>query len=654
MALFLVAVMVVGSSATAASATTIRDIASPHIVTGHIHNSEGAPVPYATVTVLGTPIPAARADVDGAYRIEAVPEGEYDIRADAGGCYDQQQLNLVVDSDEILDFVLPQVTDGYGYSCEVATPNYIETDTVLPLTGDEFTANIALPFPFTFYDRTYHRITVDINGYLLLTGAGLLPQNMPIPSPIEPNDAIYPFWDDLSVDDAASIRTKMVGSAPYRKFVIEWRALAMQRDRSRRVDFEAVLHENGRIEFQYRDIADSALEKGGSATIGIEDWNGFRGLQYSYNNALIDDPTFALLFRPPPGGFIQGRITDRNDGLGVSGAAVRALRDGRAVRTATVGPGGFYRLHLGFGTYAIQAFPAPYGPNRSRYSTETSMPFVLDEEDQIVTRDLSLRTARAEATPTALDLVVPYGQTRTRPLKVSNTGSSGLAWTASDPVPWLSATPTGGAVVPTATQAVEIRVNATGLPVGVHDTTITIDTNGARRRRLEIPVRVVVTDYHRAVNAGGPEYTDPLDDLWSADRQYAPGSWGYTNPRSATSQTDRPIDRTTEDPLYQTLRYNPVEYRFDGLPDGVYEVDLRFVEMTRRPPNTRLVDLIAEDAFLIPAYDIVAAVGNLAADQRVFHVRVTDGQLNLRFVERYGFAKPVVSGIQVTHRPDRP
>jgi Malectin domain len=37
-----------------------------------------------------------------------------------------------------------------------------------------------------------------------------------------------------------------------------------------------------------------------------------------------------------------------------------------------------------------------------------------------------------------------------------------------------------------------------------------------------------------------------------------------------------------------------MEYRFDGLPAGVYEIDLRFAELATRPPNTRLFDVVAE------------------------------------------------------------
>ena len=45
--------------------------------------------------------------------------------------------------------------------------------------------------------------------------------------------------------------------------------------------------------------------------------------------------------------------------------------------------------------------------------------------------------------------------------------------------------------------------------------------------------------------------------------------------------------------------------------------------------------------------------GALAADDHVFYVVVTDGQLNIRFVARTGFGQPIINALQVMHRPDR-
>lgn len=109
---------------------------------------------------------------------------------------------------------------------------------------------------------------------------------------------------------------------------------------------------------------------------------------------------------------------------------------------------------------------------------------------------------------------------------------------------------------------------------------------------------------------------------------------------------------TDEEPLYQTLRQDPGDYRFDGLPPGMYAVELRFAETQGKRPGQRLFDVIAETTALLTAVDIAYEVGGYAAWDHTAYLRVTDGQLNLRFVPRRGFGQPIVNAIRVTHRPD--
>jgi len=50
---------------------------------------------------------------------------------------------------------------------------------------------------------------------------------------------------------------------------------------------------------------------------------------------------------------------------------------------------------------------------------------------------------------------------------------------------------------------------------------------------------------------------------------------------------------------------------------------------------------------------VLTTGGRYRADDLVFFVLVTDGQLNLRFVERKGLDQPVVNAIRIRERPDR-
>lgn len=126
---------------------------------------------------------------------------------------------------------------------------------------------------------------------------------------------------------------------------------------------------------------------------------------------------------------------------------------------------------------------------------------------------------------------------------------------------------------------------------------------------------------------------------------------GYTNPDSEVQTVSQDIDGTDDDPLYQSVRLDPGSYRFD-VPDGVYAVNLRFVEPTNRAPGTRVFDVIGEDEVVLEDYDIAAKVGTRTADDRLITVSVVDGTLDLEFVRRPGSAPPAIAAIAVVQTAD--
>jgi hypothetical protein len=219
--------------------------------------------------------------------------------------------------------------------------------------------------------------------------------------------------------------------------------------------------------------------------------------------------------------------------------------------------------------------------------------------------------------------------------------------------PWLAESPASGTLAPGASQSIAVTVNTAGLVPGVYRARVGIASNDLRNPWLQVPVTLTVPAYQQAVNAGDGAYTDLAGDPWAADQRYTAGGFGYTNAAATMVSTGRAISGTDDDPLYQTQRVNPTEYRFDGLPAGVYEIDLRFAELATRPPNTRLFDVVAENTLLLQSHDVAAEVGSFAADRHTFRLSVTDGQLNIRFVERRGEAPPIVNAIRVTYPASR-
>jgi hypothetical protein len=188
------------------------------------------------------------------------------------------------------------------YTMDVVASSYVRANGVLSLPqgvlGDDYCWEITLPFSFTFYGTAYDRAYVSTNGYLNFLALNSAYYNTALPTPALPNAAIYPFWDDLLVDGSASVRTQELGTAPNRQFVIEWRDVTFYNNRSKRFDFEIVLHESGPILLQYanidNDIANGGREMGSSATVGVENETGEIAMQFSLNTAAIGPGAFAI------------------------------------------------------------------------------------------------------------------------------------------------------------------------------------------------------------------------------------------------------------------------------------------------------------------------------------------------------------------------
>jgi subtilisin family serine protease len=393
------------------------DPAPSHSVSGTVTDGDGNPLEGATVTILGTPIPPTTTDAAGGYSFASVPEGEYEVRADAGGCFDAVTQTLVVDGDEVLDFALPRRADEFGYTCEQVASDYVEATNVLPLSGDDAVAEVDLPFPFSFYGQTYDSAFVATNGFLNFEAADATFSNSAIPSAGTPNAAIYPFWDDLIVDASSSVRTETLGTSPDQRFVIEWRNVTFfSAPGTKFVDVEVVLHENGRILTQYRSIDDDDEEQGNSATIGIENHDGDVALQYSFGQPSVSDG-LAVLYRVPNAAFVTGTVTDANDGLPIAGATVTAVSGADTVETTT-NADGVYRLQLHLGTWDLTA-------SANNYESATAQ-VTLDEEDEVVVQDFVLTTAVADVEPDALEFIVTPGNTKTQTLTLTNSGSAPL------------------------------------------------------------------------------------------------------------------------------------------------------------------------------------------------------------------------------------
>lgn len=154
--------------------------------------------------------------------------------------------------------------------------------------GDNTFSQLALPFAFTFYGKSYSTLYVSSNGFVGFLNSGLTTAvNTALPAAAVPNAAIYPYWDDLNPARGGYVSAALIGSAPNRKVVISWADVPWgNQDIKLRFSFQVILFEGSNdIVFQYANVSptNTTYGAGKHATIGIENETGTQALQYSYN-----------------------------------------------------------------------------------------------------------------------------------------------------------------------------------------------------------------------------------------------------------------------------------------------------------------------------------------------------------------------------------
>ena len=157
------------------------------------------------------------------------------------------------------------------------------------------------------------------------------------------------------------------------------------------------------------------------------------------------------------------------------------------------------------------------------------------------------------------------------------------------------------------------------------------------------------------VNAGGGRVSDSMGNIWNADQNY-----GGTN--LFTNQTISPISGavTADQPLYQTNRSgDQVLYAFN-VPDGNYQVTLKFAEIKNMPIDNncacgfRIFKVLINNQLELASFDIVVDAGSASnkADDKVFD-NITPGGAGQIVVQlsKGPADQPIISAIQIIPEP---
>jgi hypothetical protein len=106
-----------------------------------------------------------------------------------------------------------------------------------------------------------------------------------------PDYLIASFWDDID-DESGDVYTDIFGTAPNRRFVVEWHNRPHYNNIGN-ATFETIFDEaTGDIWFIYQDVnfGDALYDYGGSATVGVRSTTADGDYtQYSYNTASLQD-----------------------------------------------------------------------------------------------------------------------------------------------------------------------------------------------------------------------------------------------------------------------------------------------------------------------------------------------------------------------------
>ncbi|MFG2117229.1 S8 family serine peptidase [Streptomyces sp. NPDC048718] len=614
-------------------------------LTGKV-STEAGPEAGATLAVQGTPVRGTTA-ADGSYAL-TLPVGAYDVAVTpVSRCAAGTSTGVKLSGDTTRDIDLAPRTDTFGTACRLTRAAFpTGTDKLTLSSQTTGSAVVNLPFPVALYGKTYRTATATTEGVLAFGTSSTSSTNSTLPTTTTPNGALYPFWDNLQLDANSGIYSGVSGTAPHRRFTVEWRDVQIYASTAQRITFSAVIGEDGEVSYHYKDIDAGSYENGSSATIGLENATGTDGLLYSFNEPVVTDG-MSITFRTTKSAVVAGTVTDGNDKRGVEGATVSVRQGGVEVGTATTGADGGYLAQVPAtgdkATYTLAFGAAHYtGATAARDAKAT----------EIATADAVLATGRVKADRTAVTEIVPADQSRARELVLGNDGSA-TAYTVKEKngASWLKISPASGDLAAGGTQKVALTLDTQGAtPGSVLTGTLQIASESGRTPLTELQVKVVVPAYQVAVDAGATAAsTDTRGDGWRPDQEYQAGSYGYLGSTGKVTTT-KAISGTGDPELYRSARQGAYEYRFDNLPNGVYQVDLGFAELGNAKPADRVMDVMAEDTEKISNLDVALTAGTFAAHDRTFTVEVTDGQLNLRFVGVKG--KTLVNSVRVSHRPD--
>ena len=178
----------------------------------------------------------------------------------------------------------------------------------------------------------------------------------------------------------------------------------------------------------------------------------------------------------------------------------------------------------------------------------------------------------------------------------------------------------------------------TTLPVAA-DTSVNISaTYGGATLAAALTVKKATGSAVR-VNCGGPIYTAANSNVFAADAYFTGGS-----PLTRVVA----ISNTSDQTLYQTMRYAASFSYSIPVPNGTYTVNLHFAETNASSfgVGLRTMDITINGTLVYPALDVFALAGKNAALIKTSTVTVTNGKVDITLAKKAG-SNAFINAIEV-------
>ena len=238
----------------------------------------------------------------------SLASGEYQAVVRGSGCYDPITTTLLITPGANTRnwYLYPDTDSGPYYCADNAGRAYQPANNaLLTQTFDDQSVPVQLPFPVEYYSTNYFTGTINANGMLSLgdgnyacTGGFDCWTNQGLPNPARPNNTIYALWDDLAGSgySTSGVFTGVVGSAPNRTFIVEWREIRHRDDFSQGITNTVQLQIDEATDDIYMVYPTFRVGKsdGIGATIGLENAGGTSARVYQANIGSDFAPTGEL------------------------------------------------------------------------------------------------------------------------------------------------------------------------------------------------------------------------------------------------------------------------------------------------------------------------------------------------------------------------